>query len=306
MESNPFNCDNTRERLVDWLSPRLPATERAEMEAHLARCPACRQELAALQQLWSTLGAVDTPEPSEQLRPRFYSMLAEFQAAESRPTLWEQAKRWLQPLLQPGPGLRLAYTLLVLVAGLAIGYGVSNQRQGAGAGSPATLAAAPEAAAPDQEQRMVLAMLENPSATQRLRAVSSTKDIAQVNEQVVNALLSTLNNDPNVNVRLATLEALAELGRDPVVRQGLVHSLTLQESPLVQSALADVMVQLQVRRSVKPLRQLLQQGGLNEAVKTKIESSIKTLSNGRNADPSIPHNHETQQPRTDSRDTVAA
>jgi len=305
MESNPSNCGTTREQLVDWLSPELPAAERAAREAHLAQCPACRQELAGLQQLWLTLGAVPTPAPSEQLRPRFYSMLAEFQAAERRTTLWQRLQLWLQPLLTPGPGLRLAYTLLVLVAGLAIGYGVSSQRQEAGA--VATVTEAPEAAASDPEQRMVLAMLENPSATQRLRAVSSTKDIAQVNKQVVDALLSTLNNDPNVNVRLATLDALAELGRDPVVRQGLVHSLTMQESPLVQSALADVMVQLQVRRSVKPLRQLLQQAGLNEAVKSKIESSIKTLSNGRTADPSTPQNHENQpQPGADSRDTVAA
>ena len=81
---------------------------------------------------------------------------------------------------------------------------------------------------------------------------------------MVTALLSTLNNDPNVNVRLATLEALAPLADDPAVRLGLVHSLTRQDSPLVQSALADVMVQLQERRSVKPLRELLRQANLDE------------------------------------------
>jgi HEAT repeat protein len=129
-----------------------------------------------------------------------------------------------------------------------------------------------------------------------------------VNEQVVNALLSTLNNDPNVNVRLATLDALAVLGQDAAVRQGLVHALTKQESPLVQSALADVMVQLQVRRSVKPMKEMLQQGNLNEAVKTKIENSIQTLSNGRPAAPSTPRQSDElpKQAPPRANDTVAA
>jgi hypothetical protein len=229
-------------------------------------------------------------------------MLAEFRAEEERETMLARLRRWLQPLLAPSPALRLAYTLLVLVAGLAIGYGLSYRSQ---LESSAPLAGS--GAQPDQEQRMVLAQLGNPSATQRLRAVSSTKNIDQVNQAVVNALLSTLDNDPNVNVRLATLDALVLLGEDPVVRQGLVHSLTRQESPLVQAALADVMVQLQVRRSLRPLRQLLRQANLNEAVKAKIETSIQTLSHGRPADPSTPPRHETpDQPQPDFSDTVAA
>jgi anti-sigma factor RsiW len=215
MESKHFNCEACREQLVDWLGRQLPPAERAAVEAHLAQCPACQQELAALRQLWQTMSQLPAPEPSEQLRPRFYAMLAEFRAEEERETLLARLRRWLQPLLAPSPALRLAYTLLVLVAGLAIGYGLSYRSQPE---SSAPLAGS--GAQPDQEQRMVLAQLGNPSATQRLRAVSSTKDIDQVNQAVVNALLSTLDNDPNVNVRLATLDALVLLGEDPVVRQG--------------------------------------------------------------------------------------
>jgi hypothetical protein len=252
------------------------------------------------------MGSLPTPEPSEQVRPRFYAMLADFEAEAQREPWSAKLRQLWQQLVTPTPALRLAYSVLLLVVGLAVGYGLNN-RTGSAPPVAATLpvpAAAP--ATPDKEQQLVLAMLENPSATQRLRAVGQSKEIAQANEAVVNALLSTLNNDPNVNVRLATLEALAQLGQDPVVRQGLVHALTRQESPLVQSALADVMVQLQVRRSVQPLKQLLRQADLNAAVKTKIESSIQTLSTGRSADPSAPSPHEKHnQPSAHAGDTVA-
>ena len=303
MEPKDADCDYTRERLADWLSGQLPPAEHPRMAAHLAACPACQHEEAAFRQLWLGLGHLATPEPGEQVRPRFYAMLAGFEAEARRETWATKLHRLWQLLLAPTPALRLAYSALLLVGGLAIGYGLSNR---SGAGPANATARLPTDRQPTKEQQMVLTMLENPSATQRLQAVSQTKDIARVNQEVVNALLSTLNNDANVNVRLATLDALAQLGHDPVVRQGLVRSLTMQESPLVQSALADVMVQLQVRRSVQPLRQLLKQTGLNEAVKTKIESSIQTLSNGRPADPSTTQSHENpSESGVDARDTVA-
>ena len=125
---------------------------------------------------------------------------------------------------------------------------------------------------------MMLSLLENPAASQRLRAVSYTEEISQVDGKVVEALLTTLNNDSNVNVRLVTLEALAKLADHSAVREGLVQSITRQESPLVQSALADVMVKLQEKRSIKPLRQLLRDDRLNYLVKSKIEQSIRDLS----------------------------
>lgn len=303
METKDANCENTRARLVDWLSGQLPEAERTEMDAHLARCPACQQELAAFRQLWHSMGTIATPEPGEQVRPRFYAMLAEFEAEANREPWAAKLQRLWQQLVSPRPALRWAYSVLLLVAGLVGGYRLNSRSDLAAPGADTTIAAV---LADDNEQQMLLTGLENPSATQRLKAVSKSKEIAKANEEVVTALLSTLNSDPNVNVRLATLEALAQLGRDPVVRQGLVRSLTLQDSPLVQSALADVMVQLQVRRSVQPLRQLLRQTDLNEAVKTKIETSIQTLSTGRHASPQSPQPHEKHdEPAPDPGDTVA-
>ncbi len=74
-----------------------------------------------------------------------------------------------------------------------------------------------------------------------------------------------------------TLEALAKLAHDPVVREGLVKSISVQDSPLLQSAIADVMVKLQEKKSVQSLKQLLNKKDLNEMVRLKIEQSIHKL-----------------------------
>jgi HEAT repeat protein len=126
-------------------------------------------------------------------------------------------------------------------------------------------------------EMMMLSLLENPSASERIRGVGYTTEIKAANKQVIDALLTTLNNDPNVNVRLMTLDALTHFAGDAGVREGLVQSIVQQESPLVQSAMADVMLKLQEKRSIQPFKKLLQQKQLNTMVKTKIEQTINRL-----------------------------
>jgi len=57
------------------------------------------------------------------------------------------------------------------------------------------------------KQVMLLSLLNDPSASQRIRAVSYTDEFSSVDLKVIGALFTTLNGDPNVNVRLATLES---------------------------------------------------------------------------------------------------
>ncbi|MCC2547455.1 HEAT repeat domain-containing protein [Hymenobacter sp. BT175] len=304
MEAKFIKCEDVRVGLMDWLANELPADEARALEAHLAGCPDCRREQAAVWQLWQAMGNLPVPEPSEQMRPQFYSMLAGFQAAEQRRQRWSaevllaKLRSWWQPAY--------AYSLVLLVVGLAAGYGLKGRQE-----LPAMAAQPTGPAASDNElpgrQAQLLTLLADPSAVQRLRAVSYAEEIAPTNDRVVAALLSTLNQDPNVNVRLATLEVLAGLGHDPTVRQGLVRSLARQDSPLVQSALADVMVQIQEHRSVRPLRRMLEQENLNEQVKIKIEESIQTLSNDRATDNSNPQiYHETPSSPQSRLDTSVA
>ncbi|GAA4457163.1 hypothetical protein GCM10023189_27450 [Nibrella saemangeumensis] len=273
-----MNCEHVRANLLDRLNEQLSAAEQAGLDAHLAQCPGCRQELESTRQVWQRMGKVTAPEPRPQLHTNFYAMLDSFQEAEQakQKRSWSGIVERIQGLWTSALMGRLAYSLVLVAIGVAVGYWQQGRQ------TP-TLAYQQQidtlsSQVQEMRQMMMLSLLENPSATERLRAVSYTKEISDVDGQVIDALLTTLNNDANVNVRLVTLEALAELGHDARVREGLVHALSRQDSPLVQVALADVMVKLQEKRSIKPLRKLLQQEGINDLVKSKIEHSIRQLS----------------------------
>jgi len=129
----------------------------------------------------------------------------------------------------------------------------------------------------EMREMVLMSLLENPSASERIRGVSYTSEISKVNKNVINALLSTLNNDPNSNVRLITLEALTHYADDPAVREGLVQSILQQDSPLVQAALADAMLKLQEKKAVPSLKELLHQKDLNEMVRMKIRQTLTRL-----------------------------
>jgi HEAT repeat protein len=127
------------------------------------------------------------------------------------------------------------------------------------------------------KEMMMLSLLEKESVTQRLKAVSLTSEMDQVSIRVTNALFATLNQDENVNVRLAALDALKAYSRDSQVRSKLIESIAIQDSPLVQIALAELMVSIQEKRSVDALKQVLQSEKTAKEVKTKISESIDVL-----------------------------
>jgi hypothetical protein len=57
-----MNCATIRTQLLELLYGELPTGEAGTVEAHLAGCPCCRAEYAALRQLRERLDAVTTPK----------------------------------------------------------------------------------------------------------------------------------------------------------------------------------------------------------------------------------------------------
>jgi hypothetical protein len=259
------DCEEYKEHLADWHMGRLDAAEVAEVEQHLNSCADCREALAATAFVLDSINNLQDPEPSVQVKVDFRAMLDDFKAKEKKPVFRGNILSWL---LQPR--LPLAYGLVILLCiGGAYLLGRSN-KQGQEVQEL-------HAQVHDLKQTMMLTMLDNPLASERIKAVNYTGDLKKVDSRVINALLATLNNDPNVNVRLSTLEALAALGNHAEVRAGLIKSITIQDSPIIQLAIADVMVKLQEKRSVSSFKQLLKQKELDDDVRQKVKETITKL-----------------------------
>jgi HEAT repeat protein len=127
------------------------------------------------------------------------------------------------------------------------------------------------------KEMIVLAELNQPSPNERIRAINQIKAYGSVDERTIAMLLNVLSNDSNTNVRLVAIEALVAHADRTIVKQGLIQALDHQESPLVQLALTDAVVDLKEKQAIGPLQSMLEREDLNYVVRTKIENSLSLL-----------------------------
>src|SRR5207248_3341721 len=121
-------------------------------------------------------------------------------------------------------------------------------------------------------------LLQQQSATERLRGVSYTGRMQTMDPEIVMALIQAVAHDPSVNVRLAAVDALSKSAGDPGVLHSLTQSLPRQDSPMVQAALIDYLVDARDHQAVGTLRQLAAQPDLNPAVLERTHFALQQLS----------------------------
>jgi HEAT repeats len=129
----------------------------------------------------------------------------------------------------------------------------------------------------DTQQLVMLSLLQQASASERLRGVGWSHAIEEPGPEVVSALLDSLTHDPNVNVRLGCVDALMRFSARPNVRQGVVRALNESTSPIVQIALIDFVVEVGEKESVAALRRLSTDTALNEAVRERARWGLQHL-----------------------------
>jgi hypothetical protein len=105
-------------------------------------------------------------------------------------------------------------------------------------------------------QTVALSMLQDPSSSSRIRGVTYASQVQRPDRQIEQALLYTVNHDANVNVRLRAVDALENLAGNPDIQRALVDALPLQDSPLVEIALIDVLTEVNDKAAIPALRQL--------------------------------------------------
>ncbi|TMU54416.1 HEAT repeat domain-containing protein [Flagellimonas algicola] len=255
-------------QMMDYLSGSMHEDEMNEFEKVLQDNPALQMEMQALMDTWDRMGNLKTPEPSEAMDATFFDMLSNEMDKQHQKSASKKFPLWLWPF----PKAQWVFGLLLLSLGIAVGYFLNSNSEEI----PVDNVVVNEETE-SVRQKLVLTLLEQPSANQRLQGVSEANKFEDADEIVIRALLQTLNQDSNVNVRLAAIESLTNYVDQPVVRQGLVQSIPNQESPILQITLANLMVALQEKASIEPFRQLLQERKLDTTVQKKIKNSIESI-----------------------------
>ena len=279
-----MNCERVKELFADYLVGSLDDRAKAEVDSHLTGCASCREETGSLLAVWTKLSSLPQQTPGPASDARFHAMLEAYRQG------MKQAERiasrrvlpaaWLGGLWPRQPALQLAVAVVLFGLGLLMGPSLARQHRrdaGAAATNDQALAELREEVS-SMKKVVTLSLLQQQSASERLRGVEWSYRLAQPGEQVLSALLRALDSDPNVNVRLAAVDALQQFARDALVKKGLLDSLPRQHSPLVQIELINLMVELREKQSVPVLKALLQNSEINRAVRERAEWGLQKLS----------------------------
>jgi hypothetical protein len=251
----------------------LSSVESEQLEQHLAVCPACSEQVAEIRPLWQKLGLIPAGEPAPAVRARFYEMLEAYQhgLAQARRPLRERVNQWLSGWWPAQPVWQAAVAVLCLAAGLGGGYAIQTRQK-----EDPKLAQMSEEIR-NMRQLVTLSLLQQQSASDRLRGVNWSYRLEVPDGEVLSALLHTLNSDENVNVRLAAVDALYKFADSSMVRRSLRQSLRAQSSPIVQIALIDMLADLKDPQTPNVFREVLNQENLNPEVKQRLERYIPRL-----------------------------
>lgn len=269
-----MKCEQISELLPDYLQGSLSPDQHRTVEAHLAECADCSEEVA----VWRKLSLLPVEQPSPMSRVRFEAMLQAYQAGRSNEpggnSEWRKHNsswnffHWLR-----SPFGAAVWSAALLVIGVFAGSRLAG---------PKTQPPSPEVAAMQSElanmkQLVVLSMLQQQSASARLEGVTLSTSEQKVDPQVLSALLHTLRYDPSVDVRLAALDALSRHSAQPQVRNSVMNALQEQQSPLVQAVLIDQLVEWHDRDAKPHLEKLRQSHDLNPAVRKHVDWAIGQL-----------------------------
>ena len=273
-----MRCEEVRERLIDLATAGTPAAEPL-VRQHLEGCDGCRREWQRTAEVWSLLNDIPCDEPDiPAMRQQFAGTLKAFQVmSEVDDGTRTRTLSATHPSFAASRWAVAAAVVIALVGGGLIGRQLTGTSE---RDRQALIAVQQELR--DVRELLAVSLLQQPSATERLRGVSAAGRLSDPRADVVGALVDALLHDPNVNVRLACVRAIERFQDRAAIREGVTTALMREQSPLVTAALIAFVVDARDRTAIETLRHVSQDPSRDAAMRdTAAEGIARLLDEGQ-------------------------
>ena len=129
----------------------------------------------------------------------------------------------------------------------------------------------------EMKQLVALSQLRKESASERIMAAYEFRKMDSTNDEILDALIYTFNNDDNSNVKNAAADALFKFGNHDKVRKAFINGLTRQTDPVLQIKLIDMLVGLDEKGAIPKLQEVMQGDSQMKVVKQKAAQGMGKL-----------------------------
>jgi HEAT repeat protein len=267
-----MTCAEVQAMLPEFVDDTLDSSLKSDVDRHLLTCPECSRESSDLRKLFTAMEHNRPVRPSIALKDNFLAMLqAETAAVEASKR--REARSSARVVTWFSALGKVAVAAAILLVGMLIGY---RARWGSQAASSTEIADLKNAVK-DVKETLMINMLGNESASERIKAVNYAEEIPAPNQRVITALVGALNNDKSVNVRLAALYSLARYNDNRAVTDSLVSSLSRQTEPIIQIVLINILGERKEPKAIQPMRNLLDNQKTLKEVKDMARKELNKL-----------------------------
>jgi len=263
-----MNCEQISEQLIDYIDLKLDSDTSRLIEKHISECANCQKEHGELQQLFGEIKEKHELQPDSKIRNNFMQLISD-----------EKKQQGTKVIRLTIPLKRIAWqsvaAIALLLTGFLSGYQVRNNTHNE---TVATEQLTEMKNDVDEMKRiMVINLLKNESASQRIKAVNYSEEISRPDSKIIEALINTLNSDKSTNVRLAAVYSLARFKSNETVKDAFIATLNKQDDPMVQIVIINMLVEIEEVKAVEELNILLKNKDLNKEVKQQAEMGIEVL-----------------------------
>ncbi len=252
-------------KISDYLDGTLSKSEVAAFERQLSADDDFRKEVEEFKILFEAIKTEETVAPSKRLATNFERMLQEEKN--------NQVKVISLPS-KPSKGIaqvfRVAASIAILVGSFFMGrYFESRETQ-------ETMALV-QGEQLELKQTTMISLMENQSASKRIQGVQFIDEFPEPDEAIVEALAERMLTDDNTNVRLTAVEALSRFTQSEQVKAFFIQALQTEKDPSIQVTLIKILVDMQEKKAIAPMRELLEKEDTQPFIKEEINSLLPKI-----------------------------
>jgi len=127
-------------------------------------------------------------------------------------------------------------------------------------------------------KKILMSNLEATSTGTRLEGIYRfSDDFTKEDGQIINTLIKILHTDSNVNVKIATIDALLKFPTNEKIRKNLLIALEKEKQPLVQIKLIKSVSFLREKRAQKSLKKIIENKQTFPIVKSNATLAMNQL-----------------------------
>jgi HEAT repeat protein len=271
-----MQCQDAIALFLDHLNGSLGRPDRLNLDDHLSSCPQCQAEAKDLADTWNRLTGISATEPDSAAMRRRFDALSINSLRDASPkgepsTIGgvRRTRAWASLGTSYRPILQACAAVLLLVAGIQIGRDMRPS------GSDEVRELSQEVRS--LQQTVAVSLMHGESASSRLQGVGWSDRLDRPGDEVATALVDALLHDENVNVRLASIDALKRFADRGAIRTVTIRALNSESSPLVQMALIDFVVETHDREAVNTLKRLSQDTRIDATVRSRASWGVEHL-----------------------------